>query len=463
MPDTTYHMCGFASGLNWRPVKFMQRLETTRVCRLCGVVPQSIAVLPCAHLMCGSCLDGCASEGGHACPLDKISFVAESDVSWITFHQKHMEKLQVSCWNTHNGCDFVGPAGELLDHFEKRCSFHATRCPRCRDAVLRKDLPRHYEAGCNGVASLQLSVAWHVSSIDVATPNANDEPAVDCSCHDMLTSIQGRVNDLAETLSRLSSRQLQEEVIETDSTTTRGAARGQATDTVHDLTPLPVTADLRALVSALNEMKVVIAEGFRKLERKVRMEDLPAGTSPMQHSQAAVTSRPAEGAQLPPSVLLEMPGSSAGHHNFQSNDAATELIVVSLLYKPCEVAQQLSKGRLFSSAICLGKEYTGVSVRCYMRGNASFVAVVVAVSKPENWKVRVVRPLRVEDLSSPYLRMWMPAEVSEVPYGFRDVLSEPPETKLWCLLDTITLARKMIPHGGFQIDFSVELERCVSL
>ncbi|XP_065305736.1 TNF receptor-associated factor 3-like [Dermacentor albipictus] len=200
MPDTTYHMCGFASGLNWRPVKFMQRLDTTRVCRLCGVVPQSIAVLPCAHLMCGSCLDGCASEGGHACPLDKISFVAESDVSWTTLHQKRIEKLQVCCWNTHNGCGFVGPAGELLDHFEKRCSFHATRCPRCRDAVLRKDLPRHYEAGCNGVASLQLSVAWHVSSIDVATPNANDEPAVDCSCHDMLTSIQGRVNDLAETM-----------------------------------------------------------------------------------------------------------------------------------------------------------------------------------------------------------------------------------------------------------------------
>ncbi|XP_050031407.3 uncharacterized protein [Dermacentor andersoni] len=460
MPDTTYYMCGFASGLNWRPVKFMQRLETTRVCRLCGVVPQSIAVLPCAHLLCGSCLDGCASEDGHACPLDKISFEAESDVSWVTFHQKHMEKLQVSCWNTHNGCDFVGTAGDLLEHFEKHCSFHATRCPRCRDAVLRKDLPRHYEVGCSGVASLQLSAAGHVSSIDVSTRNANDEPAVDCSCHDMLTSIQGRVNDLAETLARLSSRQLQEEAIETDSTTTLGATRRQAADSVHDLTPLPVTADLRALVSALNEMKVVVAEGFRKLERKVRMEDLPAGTSPMQQAQADVTSGPAEGRPPPPSVLLEMPGSTAGHHDVQSNDAATELIVFSLLYKPCEVAEQFSRAKYFGSDIYLDNENTGVSVKCYMRGNASFVAVEGMVSKPENWKVRVVRPLRVEDLSSPHLRKWVPGEVWEIHYGFPP---KPPEVKLWCLLDTSTLARKMIPDGGFQIDFSMELERCVSL
>ncbi|XP_075525174.1 uncharacterized protein LOC142557320 [Dermacentor variabilis] len=404
MPDTTYHMCGLASGLNWRPVKFVQRLETTRVCRLCGVVPQSIAVLPCAHLLCGSCLDGCASEGGHACPLDKMSFEAESGVSWVTFHQKHMEKLQVSCWNTHNGCDFVGPAGDLLEHFEKRCSFHATRCPRCRDAVLRKDLPRHYEAGCNVVASLQLSVAGHVSSIDMSTPNANDEPVVDCSCQDMLTSIQGRVNDLAEILAQLSSRQLKEEAIDTDSTTTRGTMRRQFADSVHDLTPLPVTADLWVLVSALNEMKVVVAEGIRKLERKLRMEDLPAGTSPMQHSQAAVTSRPEEGAPPPPSVLLEMPGSTAGHHDVQSNDAATELIVFSLLYKPCEVAVQFTKAKGFYRNVYLDNENTGVIVKCYMRGNASFVAVEVIVKNPENWKVRVVRPLRVEDLCSPYLR-----------------------------------------------------------
>ncbi|KAL1479828.1 hypothetical protein MTO96_051545 [Rhipicephalus appendiculatus] len=230
MPDTTYLLSGFASGLDWRPIGFKQRLQTTRVCRLCGVVPQSIAVLPCTHFLCDSCLNGCANvEGLHVCPLDKTSFDAESDVSWITFNQKQLERLLVSCWNAKYGCDFTGPAGGLLEHFEKHCSFHAIACARCPDTVLRKDLPRHCEAGCNGVASLPRTTTGHVSTANAGAPPTTSysigrDLAAECSCHDMLTSIQGRVNDLAEALDRLGSKRLSAETIHDRPSTSRGTS-----------------------------------------------------------------------------------------------------------------------------------------------------------------------------------------------------------------------------------------------
>ncbi|XP_072140605.1 uncharacterized protein [Dermacentor andersoni] len=465
MPDTTYRMCGFTSGLNWRPVNFKQRLQTTRVCRLCGVVPQSIAVLPCTHFLCDSCLDGCASGDRHACPLDKISFEAESDISWITFHQKHMEKLQVSCWNAHSGCNFVGPAVELLEHFEKHCSFHATTCPGCRDTVLRKDLPRHYAAGCNGIASLQSGVAGSISSLGIAQPNAKDagvrEVAADCSCHDMLTSIQGRVNDLAETLAKLSSRQLEEEAIHTDPSTSRGAMRRPAGASVHDLTSLRGTADLRDLVSALNEMKVIVTQGFRKMERRVRTEDLQGGTSSTQRScsQGAVTSRPAESLLATRSGLLQMAGSSGGHHDVQSSETSEELFVFSVQYKPWLVAEKSKGLKIVWHQIFAGGEDTGVCVRCVVQRNAGFVAVYAMSTMPARWKLPVVRPLRAEDLSSPHLREWIVEKAKEPSREFLPVSAYAPDLRLRCLLDASALAGKTNAEGEIRVDFLVILER----
>ncbi|XP_037530146.1 uncharacterized protein LOC119407307 [Rhipicephalus sanguineus] len=468
MPDTTYLLCGFASGLDWRPIGFKQRLQTTRVCRLCGVVPQSIAVLPCTHFLCDSCLNGCADEEGlHACPLDKTSFDAESDVSWITFNRKQVERLLVSCWNAKYGCDFTGPAGELLEHFEKHCSFHAIACSRCRDTVLRKDLLRHCEAGCNGVASLQPTTAGHVSAANAGAPTTTAysrgrDLVADCSCHDMLSSIQGRVNDLAEALDKLGSKRVSEQTTCDSASTSRGVSGFEATASVQETTP--GTTSLGALVSALNEMKLVVTEGFRKIERRARSENLPGcSSSSMQQSrpQAAVASRPSRSAPVyPPSALpLELPRSSGGPGYLTTSEGTEELFVFSVQYKPWLTAEKSQGLKVVWHPIYIGREETGVCIRCVVQRNASFVAVYAMCTMPARWKLPEVRPLRAEDLSSPNLREWIVEKAKEPSRDYLPVSAYAPDLRLRCMLDATSLAPKNIVEGEIQVDFLVKLER----
>ncbi|KAH6921735.1 hypothetical protein HPB50_004384 [Hyalomma asiaticum] len=469
MPDTTYLLCGFARGLDWRPISFKQRLQTTRVCRLCGVVPQSIALLPCTHFLCESCLDGCADGADrHACPLDKTSFDAESDVSWITFPQKHMEKLLVGCWNSKNGCDFTGPAVELLEHFEKQCSFHAIKCSRCPDAVLRKDLPSHFQAGCKGVASLPQAVTGHVSGTNLSAATMDGargrDTATDCSCHDMLTSIQGRVNDLAEALDKLGYKRLLDETAGVNPSTSRGITGLEAKSSVNESTPLSGTPSLGALVSALNEMKIVVTDGFRKMERRVRSENLAGASSssmqqPRSQMAAPAANRPARNAAPPMPRPLELPGSSGGYCDVTTSEAAEELFVFSVQYKPWLTAEKGQGLKIAWHPIFIGSESTGVCIRCVVQRNASFIAVYAMCTKPARWKLPLVRPLRAEDLSSPSLREWIVEKAKEPSRDYLPVGAYAPDLRLRCMLEASSLAPKTIVEGEIQVDFLVKLER----
>ncbi|XP_077546292.1 uncharacterized protein LOC144158953 [Haemaphysalis longicornis] len=198
MPASIYTLCGFASGVDFRPIKFKECLPQVRICCLCGIVPDKMALLPCSHQLCESCLQGCVDADGSVCPIDKELFLVEGEVSWITPSRRHLSKMQVFCWNRENGCDFVGPAEKLLHHFEQECSFHSVSCPGCHDTVLRKDVPHHCKAGCTTLKSPAAPVGKKVASSRAGSEKAPS------SYHDILAFIRTGVNELFEAVNEMS-------------------------------------------------------------------------------------------------------------------------------------------------------------------------------------------------------------------------------------------------------------------
>lgn len=255
MPEYAYRLCGFASGVDGRPVNFKEPLPHARVCGLCGFVPMKLAVLPCLHVLCSSCLGGCAQgDGAACCPMDNASFQVENEVQWVSPPRAYFERQRVSCWNASNGCDFEGPVGELLDHFENHCSFHTTTCPRCKENVTRGNLPSHYTGGCDAGSEPHIdgrgdaTVMMHMNEL----PTLN---AALCSYHDLLTSIQSQMNELRELLTGISAAIAE---LRHDATTRRGAQPGSDIDTI--LTPF-------------SETSAAIIERFENMNRSLSLED----------------------------------------------------------------------------------------------------------------------------------------------------------------------------------------------
>lgn len=450
MPDTTYRLSGFAGGVDWRPINFKQRLQATRVCRLCGVVPRSIAVLPCTHFLCESCLGGCEDGDRSACPLDKMSFEADADVSWISFPQKHMERLQVACWNAQHGCDYVGPAGELLDHFEKSCSFHAASCSRCQDAVLVRDMPRHYGAGCGGVAALPPT---HKDAVPfVPTTAALD--AVACGCHDMLTSIQGRVNDLAEALGRLGARLPDDAPVVGGQQTRSHEKRLQnASSSSRPEASTSQSAEFNALLTALEEVRVAVTGGVSSAGEGARRDT--AGPSRQSRQPPVVPSQ-----TTPAPMPAKRASCSSAQIVLQDGACVAELVVFSLLYKPWNTVYAGKGMQVVWHQLFVSGEDTGVCIRCVVLKNATFVSIYAMSTQPARWKLPDVRPLCPQDLSSPNLREWVSETAKEPGREYLPVSAYAPDLRLRCLVDVTSQSLKKSPTGEVQIDLLIRLERC---
>lgn len=259
MPEYAYRLCGFASGVDGRPVNFKEPLPHARVCGLCGFVPMKLAVLPCLHVLCSSCLGGCAQgDGAACCPMDKTTFQVENEVQWVSPPRAYFEKQRVSCWNASNGCDFEGPVGELLDHFENHCSFHATTCPRCQENVTRGNLPSHYTAGCAAAAEPRIDGRGD-AAVMMHTNELSSLNAALCSYHDLLTSIQSQMNELTELVTGISAAIAERELeLRPDATTRRGAQAG---------------ADLDTILTPFAETSAAITERFDNMNRSLPLED----------------------------------------------------------------------------------------------------------------------------------------------------------------------------------------------
>ncbi|XP_077494721.1 uncharacterized protein LOC144105472 [Amblyomma americanum] len=99
------------------------------------------------HLLCESCYEQCAEDGGLACPLDHKRCL-DGDVDWKDTPADEILKREVNCWNQENGCaDFVA-ASEISRNFQRDCKHHHVFCPKCSASVARSDVCAHLKSDC---------------------------------------------------------------------------------------------------------------------------------------------------------------------------------------------------------------------------------------------------------------------------------------------------------------------------
>lgn len=157
-----YTVFGFGSGLDWKPTVFVNGVPPTRVCGACGLVPPSTATLPCRHALCQTCYDRSADKHKR-CPMDKKPFQRE-DVVWSSFALDSLLARKIRCWNASKGCDTVGPASDILEHFGNECQYQPVTCLRCNKSLIHKDVVDHLESpGCRQSAAYE-----HVGHVKVA-------------------------------------------------------------------------------------------------------------------------------------------------------------------------------------------------------------------------------------------------------------------------------------------------------
>lgn len=190
------------SGVNWRPTRFAEDVPAAHVCCLCGTIPPSTVLLPCAHLLCEPCRTGIATHGNCLCPLDGEPF-EEHDCHVIPMPARKASRLKAHCWNEVRGCEFVGDLQAVLRHFEEGCDFHVIECPRCCENVLHKELPAHYVSACvvetASASTEQPAFQDKAPTHDAFSAAVKDlKTALTDSYHDQLPALQSLLNELVE-------------------------------------------------------------------------------------------------------------------------------------------------------------------------------------------------------------------------------------------------------------------------
>ncbi|KAH7975957.1 hypothetical protein HPB52_006855 [Rhipicephalus sanguineus] len=190
------------AGVNWRPTRFVEELPTSRVCGLCRMIPTRTVLLPCSHILCQSCSAASTQGGSRRCPLDQEPF-EEAECSTYDLPVGTANALKVYCWNEAHGCEHEGAMEEMLQHFEKECTFHAVECLQCGEAVLHSELATHCVAGCSVcVASARRdntsSESEAVTTEDVRNALEDVSLLRDSNLDQVLPSIQSQVNELTE-------------------------------------------------------------------------------------------------------------------------------------------------------------------------------------------------------------------------------------------------------------------------
>ncbi|KAK8764032.1 hypothetical protein V5799_033360 [Amblyomma americanum] len=137
---------GDLSGVKWRPTRFAAGNLHRYACSLCGVIPNSAQLLPCGHMLCGTCKDSSCQDGEvGVCPFDEEHF-GNDDCNAIRLPTRKIESLKAYCWNESGGCQFSGALPDVLRHYEEECSYHRVECPRCGDTVPHAGLATHYRS-----------------------------------------------------------------------------------------------------------------------------------------------------------------------------------------------------------------------------------------------------------------------------------------------------------------------------
>ncbi|KAL1428049.1 hypothetical protein MTO96_000386 [Rhipicephalus appendiculatus] len=143
---SSHSLLGFGADLDRRPTIFVPELPSKSLCSLCGLLPAASFMLPCEHLLCGSCFYQYRQISDH-CPVDKRAFRQE-EVAPMFIEKDAILGCRIRCWNAGNGCDAEDTVSVMLDHFVNACMFHTVNCQTCGEKMLHRELPRHVMSGC---------------------------------------------------------------------------------------------------------------------------------------------------------------------------------------------------------------------------------------------------------------------------------------------------------------------------
>lgn len=143
----TYTLNGFGRDFDRRPTVFLEPFPASRVCSLCGVVPEQTALLPCRDVVCRRCYEKCQDSGG--CPRHAFIRIYPEDIEWRTLPLSEVSKKKAICWNAKNGCPVETEAWDMAEHCYSACLYYNVVCTRCQKKVLQKDIVQHLRDGCS--------------------------------------------------------------------------------------------------------------------------------------------------------------------------------------------------------------------------------------------------------------------------------------------------------------------------
>lgn len=136
-------VCGFNCGFDWRPTVFVKDMPWYMVFVACGIVSPKVALLLCKHVLCQFCYEISGAQKS-LCPLDLVPFKKE-DVQWTSFSKDSLLALEIFCWNKGKGCEAVGPAAEIVNHYHQKCDFHSCTCTYCWSEIPRRAIVDHLQ------------------------------------------------------------------------------------------------------------------------------------------------------------------------------------------------------------------------------------------------------------------------------------------------------------------------------
>ncbi|XP_049275986.1 TNF receptor-associated factor 3 [Rhipicephalus sanguineus] len=196
------------AGVNWRPTRFVDELPSSRVCGLCRMIPTRTVLLPCSHILCQSCHAASPQGGSRLCPLDQEPF-EEAECTSYALPVSPANALKVYCWNEAHGCEYEGAMEEMLQHFEKECTFHVVECFQCGEAVLHRELATHYVTWCSvGVSSaLRDNTSSEYGAVTIEDlRDAIKVVRLLSYFNQVLPAVQSQMNELTEEVTNQESR-----------------------------------------------------------------------------------------------------------------------------------------------------------------------------------------------------------------------------------------------------------------
>ena len=125
--------------------RFIDSVDEELICPICeSVLENPLQIIECEHVFCSDCITKWIQTGNQTCPCDRKT-IQKDDLRSPRFVIKFLEKLQIKCDFTSQGCDSIVKLEHLSQHC-KQCKFNPnnkTKCPQCGMSMGKEEFKNH--------------------------------------------------------------------------------------------------------------------------------------------------------------------------------------------------------------------------------------------------------------------------------------------------------------------------------